>query len=71
MAGADHARALAALERDARAHPRDARVQLAIGQTLQHAPAIDAYEAAQRSEKSWMPAISPSVMVPSLTSFLE
>ncbi|HEY2131677.1 MAG TPA: 3-isopropylmalate dehydratase small subunit [Acetobacteraceae bacterium] len=29
-----------------------------IGQTLQHAPAIDAYEAAQRSEKSWMPAIS-------------
>jgi 3-isopropylmalate/(R)-2-methylmalate dehydratase small subunit len=29
-----------------------------IGQTLQHAPAIDAYETAQRSEKSWMPAIS-------------
>jgi 3-isopropylmalate/(R)-2-methylmalate dehydratase small subunit len=29
-----------------------------IGQTLQHAPAIDAYESAQRSEKSWMPAIS-------------
>jgi 3-isopropylmalate/(R)-2-methylmalate dehydratase small subunit len=29
-----------------------------IGQTLQHAPAIDSYEAAQRREKSWMPAIS-------------
>ena len=29
-----------------------------IGQTLQHAPAIDGYEARQRAEKSWMPAIS-------------
>jgi len=28
-----------------------------IGQTLQHAPAIDGYEARQRDEKSWMPAI--------------
>jgi predicted TPR repeat methyltransferase len=32
----DHARTLAALERDARARPRDARVALAIGRTLQH-----------------------------------
>jgi len=49
-ASADHARALAALERDARAHPRDARVQLAIGQTLQHLErplqALEAYERA-------------------------
>ena len=29
-----------------------------IGQTLQHAPAIDGYEARQRAEKSWMPDIS-------------
>ena len=29
-----------------------------IGQTLQHAPAIDAYEAEQRNEKSWMPGIA-------------
>ncbi len=29
-----------------------------IGQTLQHAPAIDAYETSQRVEKSWMPGIS-------------
>ena len=29
-----------------------------IGQTLQHTPAIDGYEARQRAEKSWMPAIS-------------
>ncbi len=29
-----------------------------IGQTLQHAPAIDAYEASQRADKSWMPGIS-------------
>jgi predicted TPR repeat methyltransferase len=47
---ADHARALAALERDARARPRDARVQLAIGQTLQHLgrplEALEAYERA-------------------------
>ena len=28
-----------------------------IGQTLQHAPAIDSYEAKLRNEKSWMPAI--------------
>jgi 3-isopropylmalate/(R)-2-methylmalate dehydratase small subunit len=29
-----------------------------IGQTLQHAPAIDAYEARERAERSWMPAIA-------------
>ena len=29
-----------------------------IGQTLQHAPAIDSYEARQRQEKPWQPAIS-------------
>ncbi len=29
-----------------------------IGQTLQHTPAIDGYEARQRAEKSWMPDIS-------------
>jgi 3-isopropylmalate/(R)-2-methylmalate dehydratase small subunit len=29
-----------------------------IGQTLQHAPAIDAYEQRQRAEQSWMPAIA-------------
>jgi 3-isopropylmalate/(R)-2-methylmalate dehydratase small subunit len=29
-----------------------------IGQTLQHAPAIDSYEVTQRREKSWMPVIS-------------
>ena len=28
-----------------------------IGQTLQHAPAIDSYEAKLRDEKAWMPAI--------------
>ena len=47
---ADHARALAALEREARARPRDARVQLAIGQALQHLArpleALTAYERA-------------------------
>jgi predicted TPR repeat methyltransferase len=47
---ADHARTLAALERDARARPRDARVQLAIGQALQHLgrpiEALEAYERA-------------------------
>ena len=46
----DHARTLASLERDARAHPRDARLQLAIGQALQHLgrplDALDAYERA-------------------------
>ena len=46
----DHARTLATLERDARAHPRDARVRLALGQTLQHLgrplDALDAYERA-------------------------
>ena len=46
----DHARTLAALERDARAHPRDARVRLAMGQALQHLgrplEALDAYERA-------------------------
>ena len=49
-AAADHARALAALERDARARPHDARVQLALGQTLQHLDrpieALEAYERA-------------------------
>jgi 3-isopropylmalate/(R)-2-methylmalate dehydratase small subunit len=29
-----------------------------IGQTMQHAPAIDAYEARQRAEKPWMPALT-------------
>jgi len=29
-----------------------------IGQTLQHAPKIDSYEARQTQEKSWMPGIS-------------
>jgi 3-isopropylmalate/(R)-2-methylmalate dehydratase small subunit len=29
-----------------------------IGQTLQHAPSIDSYEARQRAEKSWMPGIA-------------
>ncbi len=29
-----------------------------IGQTLRHAPAIDRYEARQRQEKSWQPAIA-------------
>jgi 3-isopropylmalate/(R)-2-methylmalate dehydratase small subunit len=29
-----------------------------IGQTLQHAAAIDGYEARQRAERSWMPAIT-------------
>ena len=29
-----------------------------IGQTLQHAPAIDSYEARQRQEKSWQPGIA-------------
>jgi 3-isopropylmalate/(R)-2-methylmalate dehydratase small subunit len=29
-----------------------------IGQTLQHAPAIDAYEAKRQAEKSWMPEIA-------------
>ena len=28
-----------------------------IGQTLQHAPSIDSYEAKQKAEKSWMPGI--------------
>ena len=49
-AAADHARALAALEREALARPRDARVQLAIGQALQHLArpleALTAYERA-------------------------
>ena len=47
---ADHARALAALERDARVRPRDARVRLAMGQALQHlgrpVEALEAYERA-------------------------
>ncbi len=29
-----------------------------IGQTLQHAPSIDSYEAKQKTEKSWMPGIT-------------
>ena len=29
-----------------------------IGQTLQHAPRIDAYETAQKTDKSWMPGIT-------------
>jgi 3-isopropylmalate/(R)-2-methylmalate dehydratase small subunit len=29
-----------------------------IGQTLQHAPQIDAYERRQREEQSWLPALS-------------
>jgi 3-isopropylmalate/(R)-2-methylmalate dehydratase small subunit len=29
-----------------------------IGQTLQHAPRIDSYEAKQKAEKSWMPGIA-------------
>lgn len=49
-AGADHARTLAALERDERVHPRDARVPLAIGRMLQHLgrplEALEAYERA-------------------------
>jgi predicted TPR repeat methyltransferase len=49
-ASADHARALAALERDARARPRDARVRLALGQTLQHLDRpVDALEAYERA----------------------
>lgn len=47
---ADRARALAALEREAQARPRDARIQLALGQTLQHLgrplEALSAYERA-------------------------
>lgn len=46
----DHARALAALEREARARPRDAGVQLAIGQALQHlARPLDALIAYERA----------------------
>jgi len=29
-----------------------------IGQTMQHAASIDGYEAKQRAEKSWLPALS-------------
>ena len=28
-----------------------------IGQTMQHAPSIDAYEARQRMQQAWVPAI--------------
>ena len=46
----DHARTLVSLERDARARPHDARVQLAMGQALQHLgrplEALQAYERA-------------------------
>ncbi|MEO5688493.1 MAG: methyltransferase [Burkholderiaceae bacterium] len=46
----DHARRLATLERDAHARPRDARVQLALGQTLQHlARPIEALEVYERA----------------------
>ena len=46
----DHARTLAALERDARARPLDARLQLAIGQALQHlARPLDALGAYERA----------------------
>jgi predicted TPR repeat methyltransferase len=49
-AAVDHARALAALERDARERPRDARLRFAIGQTLQHLgrplEALESYERA-------------------------
>ena len=46
----DHAQVLAVLEREARARPRDARVQLAIGQTLQHlARPLDALLAYERA----------------------
>ena len=46
----DHARTLAALERDARARPRDARVRLAMGQALQHlGRPVDALEAYERA----------------------
>jgi predicted TPR repeat methyltransferase len=46
----DHARTLAALEREAQARPRDARVQLAIGQALQHlARPLDALLAYERA----------------------
>ena len=31
-----------------------------IGQTMRHASAIDAYEARQRTERGWMPAITPA-----------
>ena len=46
----DHARTLAALERDARARPHDARVALAIGRTLQHLERpLDAQAAYERA----------------------
>jgi len=49
-AAAAHAHALAALERDARERPRDARLRLAIGQALQHLgrplEALESYERA-------------------------
>jgi len=57
----DHARSLAALERDARARPHDARIRLAIGQALQHlgqpVEALEAYERAlaldPRQGRAW------------------
>lgn len=49
-AAAAHARALAALQRDARARPGDAGVQLALGRTLQHlGRPLEALEAYERS----------------------
>src|ERR1700712_2656156 len=59
-APADHGQALAALERDARARPRDARVQLALGQVLQHLgrplEALTAYERALALDAQLGPA---------------
>ena len=50
MTAPDHARTLAALERDAQACPRDARLQLAIGQALQHLDRpLDALQAYERA----------------------
>ncbi|MEP6505385.1 MAG: methyltransferase domain-containing protein [Betaproteobacteria bacterium] len=59
-AAADHARTLAALARDARVRPHDARVQLALGQTLQHLgrplEALAAYERANALAPTLGPA---------------
>ena len=57
---ADHARALAALERDARARPHDARLQLALGQTLQHlGRPLDALVAYERAN-ALAPTLGPA-----------
>jgi predicted TPR repeat methyltransferase len=56
----DHARTLATLERDARARPRDAGLQLALGRTLQHLrrplEALEAYERALANDARLGPA---------------